>query len=208
MLRVALTGGIASGKSAAATAFRDLGVPVIDTDRIARDLAEPGMPGLHALRAEFGDGILTADGRLDRARLRQRIFSDDAARLRVNAALHPLILAEVEEKLASLDAPYAVIEIPLLAETGLAGDFDRVLVVDADDEIRVERLRARDKVSADDARAALQAQASRNERLQLATDVIENNSTLADLEIAIRALHERYLEAAKPFASQTDNRSE
>lgn len=204
MLRVALTGGIASGKSAAAKVFRGLGVPVIDTDRIARDLAEPGQPGLEALIRELGSGILDARGNLDRTRLRQRIFSDESLRQRVNATLHPLVLETVERELAHLDAPYAVIEIPLLAETGMSADFDRVLVIDASDKVRIERLETRDKVSANDARAALKAQAPREERLRLASDVIENNGSLADLDAAVRTLHARYLEAAKRFASPAD----
>ncbi|HEX7047849.1 MAG TPA: dephospho-CoA kinase [Gammaproteobacteria bacterium] len=208
MLRVALTGGIGSGKSAAADVFRELGVPVIDTDRIARELVEPGQPGLQALSDEFGDSILDVNGRLDRERLRQRIFSDDAARSCVNALLHPLILDALENELAAIDSAYVVIEIPLLAETGLADSFDRVLVVDANDDIRIKRLQERDGVSKEDAYAALAAQATRDERLRLASDVIENNSSLIELEAAVRALHEKYCAMAKRFATAPDRPSE
>lgn len=204
MLRVALTGGIASGKSAAAGMFRDLGVPVIDTDRIARNLVEPGEPGLAALTGKFGDAFLDDQGRLDRARLREAIFSDDGLRHRVNEVLHPLILDAMKDELADLADPYAVIEIPLLAETGLSGDFDRVLVVDAADDIRINRLKARDGASTAEARAALDAQATRDERLRLATDVIENNGSLDELRSAVRALHEQYLW----FASRANHPSE
>ena len=208
MLRVALTGGIASGKSAAAAAFRELGVPVVDTDCIARDAVEPGSAGLTALTEEFGPGILENGGRLDRSALREAIFSDAGTRQRVNAILHPLILATVERELAALDAPYAIIEIPLLAETGLAGNFDRVLVVDAADHLRIQRLQARDGVSAAQARAALDAQATREERLRLADDVIENNGDLDALHRTVAELHSRYASMAKRFASITTRPAE
>lgn len=208
MLRVALTGGIASGKSAAADVFRSLDVPVIDTDRIARELVEPGQPGLQSLRDEFGEGILDVNGRLDRERLRQQIFSDDAARSRVNALLHPLILDALESELAAIDSAYVVIEIPLLAETGLADNFHRVLVIDAEDDLRIKRLQERDDVSVEDARAALAAQATRDERLRLASDVIENNGSLAEFEEAVRVLHEKYRTMAKRFATAPDRPSE
>lgn len=209
MLRVALTGGIASGKSAAAAAFRKLGVPVIDTDRVARDVVEPGSAGLAALVDEFGPAILDSSGtRLDRPALREAIFSDTATRHRVNAILHPLILATVGHELAALHAPYAVIEIPLLAEAGLAGHFDRVLVIDATEESRIQRLRTRDGVGAAEAHAALEAQATREERLQLADDVIENNDNLDALHMAVTELHARYTQMAKRFASITTRPAE
>ena len=201
MLRVALTGGIASGKSAAAAMFRELGVPVIDTDHIARELAEPGMSGFVALVTAFGEEILDKSGRLNRPRLREAIFSDDATRRQVNAILHPLILAAVDRELASLESPYAVIEIPLLAETGLARDFDRVLVIDASDAMRIQRVQERDKVSPVQAQAALNAQASRESRLALATEVVDNNGSLDALRAGIEHVHEEYLELAKRFAS-------
>lgn len=208
MLRVALTGGIASGKSAAANVFRELGVPVIDTDRIARAIVEPGERGLQALTRELGPGILDSNGRLDRASLRRRIFSDATLRGRVDALLHPMILERVEEELDRLDAPYAVIEIPLLAETGLSEDFDRVLVIDADDSVRIARLRQRDGASFEEAQAALRAQASREARLRIATEVIENNGSRAELAAAVRRLHENYLDTAKRFATSGNRPSE
>lgn len=201
MLRVALTGGIASGKSAAAATFRELGIPVIDTDRIARELVEPGMPGYVALLRAFGEKILDESGRLNRAQLREAIFSDIAMRQRVNALLHPLILVAVDRELASTSAPYVIIEIPLLAETGLATDFDRVLVIDASDDVRIGRIQKRDQVSAVQAQAALNAQAPREDRLRLATDVIENNGSLDALRMSVENMHRKYLELAKRFAS-------
>lgn len=208
MLRVALTGGIASGKSAAAATFRELGIPVIDTDRIARELVEPGMPGYVALLRAFGEKILDESGRLNRAQLREAIFSDIAMRQQVNALLHPLILAAVDRELASTSAPYVIIEIPLLAETGLATDFDRVLVIDASDDVRIGRIQKRDQVSAVQAQAALNAQAPREDRLWLATDVIENNGSLDALRMSVENMHRKYLELAKRFASAHDGHAE
>lgn len=201
MLRIALTGGIASGKSAAAAAFRALGVPVVDTDRIAREVVAPGQPGLAALVAAFGTGILEETGELDRSRMRERIFSDAAARRRVNLLLHPLILQRVAGELATLDAPYAIVEIPLLAESGRHTDFDRVLVIDAPKEMQVQRLQQRDDMNPAQTGAALAAQAPRAQRLAIADDVIENTGDLAALQSAVATLHVRYLEMAKRFAS-------
>lgn len=212
MLRVALTGGIASGKSAAAAAFRALGVPVIDADTVARDFVAPGSPGLKALTDEFGEELLTASGQLDRDDLRERIFRDAAARERVNRILHPLILAEVERQLAALQAerqkPYAVVEIPLLAEARLAGRFDRVVVVDVPEAMQVARLKARDGSDANEARAALSAQASRQERLNVATDVLDNSGDLDALARQVRDLHERLTASAKGFATPRRPRAE
>lgn len=198
MLRVALTGGIASGKSSAANAFRKLGVPVIDTDEIARDVVERNSPGLKALVDAFGNDILLANGALDRAKLRKRIFADADVRERVNAVLHPLILKELDAQLAELErAPspprYVVIEIPLLTETRLAAAFDRILVVDVPEAVQVQRLEARDGVSQEQARAAIAAQASRESRLKIATDVLDNSGRPDALQRAVNALHERYL---------------
>lgn len=208
MLRVALTGGIASGKSTAAACFRDLGVPVIDTDRIARDITEPGMAGHLAMLTEFGPGILDEEGRLDRATLRQRIFSDATARNRVNAIMHPLILERLGTELAPLRAPYVVIEVPLLAETGTANEFDRVLVVDVPEAVQLARLAERYKGEPGDLKNALESQANRQERLRLADDVIDNTADIAALRNSVRKLHRKYLELATRFASAAPPRSE
>lgn len=209
MLRVALTGGIASGKSSAAAAFRELGVPVIDSDRIAREVVEPGAPGLHALIGAFGRSILTDRGTLDRERLRRKIFSDRAAREQVNALLHPLIVERIEAELRELaGAPYAIVEIPLLAETGIGRDFDRVVVVDLPEDEQRRRLERRDGASPDEARAALAAQASREERLALADDVLDNSGSLEQLRTQVSELHARYLRNAKRFASRAERPAE
>lgn len=208
MLTIALTGGIASGKSAVASEFRKLGVPVIDTDRIARDVVKPGERGHSALVAEFGSEILLPSGELDRAKLRHHIFSDASRRGRVNAILHPLIRVQLDTDLRAVDGPYAIVEIPLLTETSSANDFDRVLVVDVPEEIQVERLQARDGASRAEALAALQAQAPRQDRLALADDVIDNSGTLAELKAKVREMHQGYLKIAKRFASRAKGPSE
>lgn len=212
MLRVALTGGIASGKSAAASAFGELGAPVIDSDAIAREVVERGSPGLQALVDEFGDTILAGTGELDRAGLRERVFENAAARERVNAILHPLILQEVERRLSALSAAarhaYAIIEVPLLTEARLAGRFDRVVVVDAPEAVQVARLQSRDNATLAEARAALAAQSSRAARLRIATDVLDNSGNLDQLQAQVRELHERLSASAKGFATPRDPRAE
>lgn len=208
MLRVALTGGIASGKSTVANVFRKLGVPVIDLDQVARDVVTPGSTGLKQLQNCFGEEILDDNGALRREHLRKRIFSDAGTRRKVNNILHPLILAETEKQLDELRAPYAIVEIPLLAETELARQYQRVLLVDLPEDLQVERLVKRDGLTETDARAALGAQATRNERLALATDVILNTGSPETLESQVKTLHNQYLVDAKRFATAAKRPSE
>jgi dephospho-CoA kinase len=195
-LRIGLTGGIASGKTEVANAFARRGVPVIDTDRIARDVVEPGTPALAAVVAAFGTGMLTADGRLDRRRLRERVFADAACRRRLEAILHPEIRRAMETEAAAVTAPYAVIAIPLLVETGQQADVDRVLVVDCPPELQRARLMSRDHETAERAAAMLAAQGPRSARLAIADDRIDNTGSLADLDDAVERLHRRYLALA------------
>lgn len=193
MLVVGLTGGIGSGKTAVSDAFARRGAAVIDTDLIARELVEPGRPALAEIRARFGAEILTDDGRLDRRRLRELIFTDPQARTDLETILHPRIDATVRERLAAVDTPYAIVVIPLLTETGRRRDYlDRVLVVDVPERLQIERVTARDRVSEAQARQALAAQAGRAERLALADDVIHNDASLAALDRQIDALHQSY----------------
>ena len=196
--RVALTGGIASGKSTVANLFAARGIPVIDTDLIAREVVEPGQPALAEIVETFGPGVLDADGRLDRPHLREKIFADPSARSRLEAILHPAIRRTMERQ--SLQAatlgPYQVLVIPLLAEGGRSDHVDRVLVVDVPENHQIERLVVRDKVSQDHAAAALRAQATRATRLAIADDVIENTGSIGDLQSQVAVLHERYLELA------------
>lgn len=194
-LIVALTGGIASGKTAASDRFAERGAAVIDTDRIAREVVEPGSAGLAEVREAFGDAIVV-DGALDRAALRRRIFEDPDARHRLEAILHPRIAAEARRRIATLSAPYAVLVVPLLVESGLFSDADRVLVVDVPEAVQLERLMARDRMSRAQAESALAAQATREERLARADDVIVNTGSLADLHAEVDRLDARYCELA------------
>jgi dephospho-CoA kinase len=196
--RVALTGGIASGKTTVADLFAARGVPLVDTDVIAREVVEPGRPVLAAVAAAFGSDVLDADGRLDRRRLREIIFSDATARARLEAILHPAIRAEMERQSAAAAqaGPYQVLVIPLLAEGGRRDHVDRVLVVDAPETVQVERLMARDAVTREQAQASLRAQAQRETRLGIADDVVLNTGRIEDLREQVAALHERYVKLA------------
>ena len=191
-LRIGLTGGIASGKSTVADMFADLGVPVIDTDVIAREVVAPGRPALDEIRARFGDGIVDADGRLDRSRLRNVIFADSRARDDLEAILHPRIGAETRRQAAAAGGAYQLIVVPLLVESSLRDFVDRVLVVDCDEDTQIQRLLARDAESPGQARRILAAQASREERLSIADDIIENNGDLASLRRRVEALDVSY----------------
>lgn len=193
MLVVGLTGGIGSGKSTVAERFARLGVPVIDTDVIARDLTAPGGAALAQIRAAFGDAVVRADGTLDRAALRRRVFADEAQRRQLEAILHPRIRQAVEEALAALDAPYALVVIPLLVETGSYRDLlDRVLVVDCPEAVQLERVMARSGLAREEVAAILAVQAGRAERLAAADDVIANTAAPEALDTEVEALDGRY----------------
>ena len=201
MLRIGLTGGIASGKSQVAEMFAGLGVPIVDTDRIAREVVEPGTPGFTAVRAAFGKGILAADGSLDRAKLRNLVFDDSAARGRLERILHPLIRAATLAGLATIDAPYAIVVVPLLLETDFAALVERILVVDCPREMQLERLMRRDSMTRPRAVSVLAAQIERTARLDAADDVIDNSGTLEHTRVQVAALHARYLELARDCPS-------
>jgi dephospho-CoA kinase len=196
-LTVGLTGGIASGKTSAARRFAALGVPVIDADEAARSVVEPGSLGLAALVERFGTGILGAEGALDRRALRRLAFADPEARRDLEAVLHPRIRAEMDRLASLATGPYLVMAIPLLVEGGDARRrVDRVLVIDVDERRQLERLMARDGGSEAEARAIVSAQATREQRLGQADDVIDNRGSLADLERAVDERHAVYLELA------------
>ena len=194
MLKLGLTGGIGSGKSSAARMFSERGVPVIDTDVIAHQLTAAGGAALPAIRAAFGAEVLQADGALERSAMRRRVFSDEAERHKLEAILHPLIRQSVEQQLARLSSPYVLVVIPLLVESG---DYrvllDRILVVDSAEARQVERVRERSGLSLDDTRAIIAAQASREQRLAAADEVLDNNGSLADLCDQVDRLHQKYL---------------
>ena len=204
-LRIGLTGGIASGKSTVTQRFTELGVPVIDADVASRSVVEPGTPGLTQVVARFGPEVLDARGHLDRRALRAVIFNDSDSRRALDAILHPLIRAEMEREAAAAQGPYVVMAIPLLVEGGNArARVDRVLVVDADETLQMQRLQARDGGSAEQARAILASQASRSARLAEADDVLLNAGSVADLRHAVDRLHEQYLQLAKSSPPRRD----
>jgi dephospho-CoA kinase len=194
--RVALTGGIASGKSTVADLFAALGVPVIDTDVIARQVVEQGQPALAQISAMFGPDVLDSEGRLDRRRMRERIFTDPDAKRRLEAILHPAIRAEMERQSMAAQGPYQVLVIPLLTEGGRRDHVDRVLLVDVPEELQVQRLMMRDGVSHEQAQASLNAQATRAQRLALADDVIRNTGRVDGLREQVAELHGKYLRLA------------
>jgi dephospho-CoA kinase len=195
-LVVGLTGGIGSGKTAVSDRFAQLGISVIDTDLIARELVEPGQPALAEIAAEFGVDCLDDQGRIDRACLRKRVFADDAGRQRLEDILHPRIRATAWQRITDLKAPYCLLVIPLLAETGMTDLVDRVLVVDAPEAEQIRRVMARDRVDETQTRRILAAQASRDQRLALADEVLENSGDFAKLELQIADLHQHYLSLA------------
>jgi len=187
--RIGLTGGIASGKSAVAELLRAKGAVIVDADVLAREVVEPGTPALAAIVDRFGRGVLLPDGRLDRARLGQLVFSDADARADLNAIVHPAVRRRAAELEADAPAGSVVVHaIPLLVETGQAASFDMVVVVDVDPTIQVDRLRARNGLSRADAEARLAAQASREERLRAADVVIDNSGTRDALEAQVDEL--------------------
>jgi len=205
-LRIGLTGGIASGKSTVEQRFVELGVPVINADESSRAVVEPGHPGLAAVVERFGKGVLTAHSELDRPALRTRIFADAHERRALEAILHPLIRADMEHRAAIAQGPYLILSIPLLVEDKLRekgksresapARVDRVLVVDIDEALQLERLMSRDAISAEQARAIVASQASRAERLRAADDVLENSGTVPELRQAVDRLHAEYLRRA------------
>ncbi len=189
-----LTGGIGCGKSTVCRKFSGLGVPTIDTDALARDVAAPGTPGLRRVADAFGSEVLHADGSLDRHALRRAVFGDPEARRHLEAILHPLIHEQMERHIATLTAPYVVIAIPLLIEAGWQGAVDRILVVDCAESQQIRRTVQRDRLDEQEVRAIIAAQLNREARLAQADDVLHNDGTEAELEAQVGRLHVRYLE--------------
>jgi dephospho-CoA kinase len=195
-LLIGLTGGIASGKSTVAQRFMDLGVPVIDADVAAREVVAPGKPGLRQVIDRFGSRVVAKNGELDRRALRELVFSDSDARRDLEMILHPLIRAEMDRAAAVAVGPYIIMAIPLLIEGGSRDRVDRVLVVDVDEAVQLQRVVARDHCSAEQAQAILASQAPRSTRLAAADDVLPNGGSVTELRQAVDALHEQYLRLA------------
>ena len=197
MQRIALTGGIASGKSFVADEFAALGAVLVDSDLIAREVVEPGTPGLAQIVERFGEGVLAEDGSLDRPRLGALVFSDDAARADLNAIVHPLVRRRAAElEAAAPDGAIVIQVIPLLVETGLDEGFDTVLVVDVPVEVQIERLMRRNSLTEAEALARIDAQADRGRRLAAATHVIANSGSRSATRERVREVW-RDLSAAR-----------
>jgi dephospho-CoA kinase len=197
-LVVGLTGGIGSGKSAAAAEFGRLGATVVDTDAIARQLTVAGGPAMAQVRRLFGDDFVDAAGALDRAKMRKLAFRDPAAKKKLEQLLHPLIRAESELRIAAASGPYVIHVVPLLVESpGYRRRVTRVLVVDCPQDVQVERVRQRSKLPEEEIRRIVASQAKREERLAAADDVIDNSGSLDALHKQVRELHPKYLELSR-----------
>lgn len=197
MLVIGLTGGIGCGKSSVARIFSALGAAVIDTDEIAHRLTEKGAPALAAIIEQFGGNYQLPDGSLDRASLRKLVFSDQAAKEKLEMLLHPLIKQQVITEMAAARGPYMILVIPLFFETGAYHDLvDRVLVVDCDEDQQIARTMSRSQLSAEEVRPIMAHQIPRAERIQQADDILSNRSSHADLEKQAQELHQHYLALA------------
>lgn len=197
MLRIGLTGGIGSGKTAAANYFEQLGVPVIDSDNITRELVTPGSPALQQIVNRFGKEFVDANGNLNRRLLRQSIFANDLARRDLEKILHPMVRQEIKKQLSRLSSPYVLVVVPLMVESDMVTMFDRVIVVDCSEEEQIKRVTKRDSCTKDEVAAILNTQTSRNKRLEIATDIIKNVSNILSLERQVIQLHHRFLNLAK-----------
>ena len=197
-LLIGLTGGIGSGKTTVANLFGERGVPLIDTDLIAHQLTAPHGAAIPEIRRAFGDQVIAADGSLDRAAMRALAFSDPAVRKRLEAILHPMIRQQTDLQIAqAAAAPYAIVVIPLLVEGGNPHErFDRILVVDCPVEVQIERVKKRSQLAHEQVMAIIAAQASREQRLAAADDVVDNGGNPASLSDRVDALHVCFLELA------------
>lgn len=191
---IAVTGGIASGKSEVTRRFEARGIQVLDADLISRELVEPGSPALAEIVRRFGAGVVDASGHLDRRALREIVFADAAARRDLEAILHPRVRATLRERAADASGPFVLLAIPLLVESGDYAWVDRVLVIDVPRDVQVERVMRRDRIDRAAAEALLAAQASREARLARATDVIVNDGSLDALEASVERLYARFLD--------------
>lgn len=191
---IGLTGGIASGKTTVANLFHEkFGIGIVDADIVAREVVAPGTPGLKKIVNHFGSDIIDADGNLDRSQLRERIFSNPNEKQWLNNLLHPMIRAKMKQDLGIITTPYALLVVPLLVENQLQSMADRILVVDVSQETQLRRTIIRDKVSKEQVQAILASQASREERLASADDVIKNDKDDTNLLSQVEALHTHYL---------------
>lgn len=197
MLIIGLTGGIGSGKSAVSKLFSELGVPVIDTDIISRQVVEPGQPALRQISQAFGNEILSANGELDRAKLKNIVFAEPTKRKQLEAILHPIIKNKMLRQASLLDTAYCIFAIPLLIEANQTDLVDRILVIDAPEALRRQRIKQRDQLDDEKINKIFAAQLSRQTRLDYADDIIHNDSDLHQLRTQVIDLSRRYTEIAK-----------
>ncbi len=201
-LVVGLTGGIGSGKSAVTAGFERLGVPVVDADLVAREVVMPGSDGLREVVEAFGADVLGADGMLDRKKLRLLVFDDDTKRKQLESILHPKIRDRIRDALAAIASPYCILCVPLLVERQGYENVDRILVIDCSEELQIERVMSRDNLTRPQVEAIMRSQATREQRLAIADDVIENSRGLDALRAPIARLHAKYTEIAENPGTQ------
>lgn len=196
-LVVGLTGGIGTGKSAAAAAFEALGATVVDTDAIAHELTAAGGAAIDEVKRQFGDAFVDATGAMDRKKMRELVFSDPRQKQRLEALLHPMIRAESARRIAAADGPYALLVVPLLVESaGYRERVGRVLVVDCPEALQITRVRQRSGLPEEQIRRIIASQVQREKRLAAADDIIDNSGPIAALQQQVRKLHENYLKLA------------
>ena len=191
-LKIGLTGGIGSGKSAACKIFSELGVPVIDADDIAHSLVEPGMPAFKEITRIFGNEVIASDGSLDRKIIRDKVFANEIDRKRLESIIHPAVYEEIAVRVKNINSKYCIISIPLLLETDASKTVDRILVIDVPRELQLERAANRDKTNKNDINAIIDSQISRKDRLSAADDIVDNKGNINDLRKRICDLHEFY----------------
>jgi len=194
---IGLTGGIGSGKSAAANFFHSEGVTVLDADQLAREVIEQNTPGFQSIVDYFGSDIIGEDGSIDRAKLRQEIFDDKEKKKTIESITHPLVRDLMAERIAASTSPYSIIMVPLIFETNSMSTYNRILVIDCDTKLQLERATLRDNNSSEQIQKILDSQCSRTERLSIANDVIPNNDTLENLKTRSLAMHKFYLGLCK-----------
>ena len=197
VLTIALTGGIGSGKTSIASIFKSLGVPIIDSDTISKEIILPGKPCFKDIVNEFGEEILTNKGTIDRYKLRDIIFNNDKARIKLENITHPIIFKNIDIQISLINYPYCLVIVPLLIETKSVKYFDKVLLVDTLENIQFERVAKRDNISPTLLRKIIKTQATRSERLKYADDIIENNNEIGNLNEYINILHKKYLTLSK-----------
>ena len=197
MLIIGLTGGIGSGKSVASDKFKSLGIVVVDADVASRTVVEPGKPALKEIQDHFGSGIITAEGKLDRNKLREIIATDSKERKWLESVLHPKIGEQITKEISESTSVYTLFVAPLLLETNSQEMCSRVVVVDVPKDVQIQRTAKRDKVSSNQVEQMVAAQMKREKRLEKADDVILNNGTIEDLEKQVEELHKKYIQMAE-----------